>query len=75
MIILNHEEQLNELLKLGLTIHPLTKENCWGIFASTQEKAIERFYKIKKEFPQAMPIKLRGNLEGDFGVDLYGELL
>lgn len=69
----NHEKQLDLLLKLGLTVHPLTKENCWGIFASTKEKEILRFNYIKEVFPHATLIKINP-LKGDFGVDLYGEL-
>jgi hypothetical protein len=81
--MLTHEEQLNKLLDLGLTIHPLTRDgpgdnpfekyNCWGIFASTPEKAIQRFNMIKRNFPKAVHIKLKSAAEGDFGVDLYGE--
>lgn len=70
--MLTHEKQLDKLLLLGLTCHPLEQDGCWGIFASTQEKAVERFVSIKAAFPQTIPIKLKGNLEGDFGVDLYG---
>ena len=70
---MNHENQLKTLLDLGLKIHPLKEDNCWGIYASTQEKAVERFYRIKKAFPKATPKKLNHNLEGDFGIDLYGE--
>lgn len=72
--MLSHEEQIKELGKLGLTRHPLKEDNCWGIFASTQQKAVERFFEIKKVFPHAIPKKLPGNAHGDFGVDLYGEL-
>lgn len=72
--MLSHEEQHRELEKLGLVRHPLREDNCWGIFASTQEKAVERFFEIKKIFPHTIPKKLPGNTHGDFGVDLYGEL-
>lgn len=70
---MNHEKQLNALLKIGLTVHPLEEDNCWGVFASTQEKAIKRFYEIKKVFPKTIPKQLNNCLDGDFGVDLYGE--
>ncbi|MBO5478554.1 MAG: hypothetical protein J6J36_08090 [Clostridia bacterium] len=70
---LNHEEQLKKLGDLGLTRHPLEEDDCWGIFASTQQKAVNRFMEIKKVFPHATPVKLKGNAYGDFGVDLYGE--
>lgn len=72
--MLSHEKQLDVLLdELRLTVHPLKEDNCWGIYASTPEKAIKRFLKIKKVFPKAKPIKLEGSCFGDFGVDLYGE--
>ena len=71
--MLNHEEQLDVLFDLRLKFHPLEEDNCWGIYASTEEKAVKRFYRIKKAFPKAKPIELKGNCFGDFGVDLYGE--
>ena len=73
--MLSHEKQLDVLLdELRLKVHPLKEENCWGVYASTQEKAVIRFYRIKKAFPKAVPIKLEGNCLGDFGINLYGEL-
>lgn len=72
--VLDHEKQLDELLDMGLTVHPLKEDNCWGIFASTEEKAVKRYIKIKEKFPFTKSIKINC-MEGDFGVDLYGELI
>lgn len=71
--ILSHEEQLDILLKLNLKIHPLEDIGCWGIYASTPSKAIERFNLIKHVFPKTIQIPI-SNHEGDFGVDLYGDI-
>ena len=71
MEIMNHEKQLDELLNLHLTIHPLDKNNCWEIYASTDEKAEEKWNKIKKSFPKA---KVIGIKKGSFLVDLYKKI-
>lgn len=71
MEILNHEKQLDELLNLNLTIHPLNKDNCWEIYASTDKKAEKRWNKIREKFPKAELISIE---KGSFSVDLYKKI-
>lgn len=72
--MLSYEEQLDELLNLKLKVHPLEEDGCWGIFASTPQKAVERFALVKCIFPLTVTKRLDSCMKGDFGVDLYGKL-
>lgn len=67
------EKQLEQLLDLGLKIHPLQQKNCWEIYASTPAKAVERFQKILTKYPKTQVIKINSPMDISFGVNLYGE--
>lgn len=68
-----HEEQLDKLLDLNLTIHPCKEDNCWDVYSSTRGKAFNRMCLIKQSFPHS--IGRYSEKEGVLKVNLYGEII
>ena len=67
------DEQLKELLNLGLVIHPDKEDNCWDIYSSTRDKAFNRMCLIKQRFPHS--IGKYSEEERALKVNLYGEII
>lgn len=68
-----HEEQLDKLLDLNLTIHPCKEDDCWDVYSSTRGKAFNRMCLIKQSFPHSTGRYLEE--EGILKVNLYGEII